>query len=145
MRQMNRDRRILLVAVAAGALAAAGWLAPPLRAEETIEKTGSFVSAGRKSVSGTVNIVVRDGRRYVQIVDDFAADDGPDLYVFLHQQAKPKSFKRKLYTDLGLLQATSGGQWYSIPEGTEVATARSVVVRCRKFGITYGYAPLQSP
>lgn len=142
MKDRKRHRTSVLAVLATSCLAASLSISEPARAEETVGRTGTFVSAGRKSVEGSVRIVTRDGMRYVQIEDGFRSDEGPDLYVLLHQQAKPKSYKRKYFTELGRLQAVSGGQWYAIPEDADLAAAHSVVIRCKKFGVTFGYAPL---
>ena len=43
--------------------------------------------------------------------------------------------------NLGRLKATSGAFHYDVPEGTDVAQFKSVVIWCRRFSVLFGTAP----
>ncbi len=48
------------------------------------------------------------------------------------------------HIDLGALDASTGGQSYAIPAGTDIAALRSAVIWCRAFGVYFGGATLES-
>jgi hypothetical protein len=102
---------------------------------------GEFVAAEHPT-KGAVTIVKENGKSYVAFSDQFKSDSGPDLYVLLHRQAKPDQYKQEDYISLGKLQQVKGSQRYMIPEDAKLADYQSVVVWCRKFNATFGYAPL---
>ncbi|NJM48363.1 MAG: DM13 domain-containing protein [Alkalinema sp. RU_4_3] len=102
---------------------------------------GEFVAAEHPT-KGAVTIAKENGKQYVVFNDKFKSDSGPDLYVLLHRQAKPDQYKVDDYVSLGKLQQVKGSQRYMIPEDAKLADYQSVVVWCRKFNATFGYAPL---
>jgi len=71
--------------------------------------------------------------------EDFSVRNGPDLYVYL-------SPDRAGYADdaieLGRLRATDGSFNTVIPDGTDVTSARSVVIWCKQFAVLFAVAPL---
>jgi hypothetical protein len=71
--------------------------------------------------------------------EDFSVRNGPDLYVYLSPDAAG-------YADgaieLGRLRATDGSFNTTIPAGTEVTSARSVVIWCKQFAVQFAVAPL---
>ena len=102
---------------------------------------GTFVEVAHDTI-GTAKIIVEDGVSYVEFDDAFKTDDGPDLFVLLHRDAIPESYKPDYYLNLGELQSTRGTQRYEIPDGTDIAEYASVVIWCREFDVTFGYATL---
>jgi hypothetical protein len=102
---------------------------------------GEFV-AGEHPTKGAVAIVKENGKQYIEFSDQFKSDSGPDLYVLLHRQAKPDQYKKDDYVSLGKLQQVKGSQRYMIPADAKLSDYQSVVVWCRKFNATFGYAPL---
>ena len=48
------------------------------------------------------------------------------------------------YLNLGGLQSITGEQRYPVPNFVDTSQFNSVVVWCREFNATYGYAPLSS-
>ena len=91
---------------------------------------------------GTATIVEEDGKRYLEFDADFESDDGPDLFVLLHEEAVPQSYDSEQFVNLGELQTTAGSQRYEIPEGVSVEDFRSAVIWCRQFNVTFGFAAL---
>ena len=108
---------------------------------QAILKSGSFVGVAH-STSGTVAIINQDGQRQLELGDDFSTDSGPDLFILLHRSANPQSYRREDYVSLGGLQQVAGSQRYLIPAEVELENFSSVVIWCRRFNVTFGYAPL---
>lgn len=102
---------------------------------------GEFMAAEHPT-KGAVTIVRENGKSYVTFSDQFKSDSGPDLYVLLHRQSKPDQYKQEDYVNLGKLQQVKGSQRYMIPEDARLSDYQSVVVWCRQFNATFGYAPL---
>jgi Electron transfer DM13 len=107
------------------------------------EKSGMFVAVEHPT-QGAVSIVKENGKRYLVFDKNFKSDMGPDLYVILHRTAiLPKGgLKKQDYTTIGRLQKVSGTQRYAIPNNINLANYRTVVVWCRSFNATFGYALL---
>ena len=103
--------------------------------------SGAFVSAEHPT-QGMAKIVTENGQRYVEFDRQFKSDNGPDLFVLLHTQAKPTDYASDDYISLGRLQNVSGKQRYAIPADVDIETFKSVVVWCREFNATFGFAPL---
>jgi Electron transfer DM13 len=92
--------------------------------------------------SGSAQIVMVNGKKYLKLDSNFRSDSGPDLFVILHRQDSPKSYGKAEYVSLGRLKKISGQQMYSIPNRVNIAKFKSVVIWCRKFNATFGFAPL---
>jgi Electron transfer DM13 len=92
--------------------------------------------------SGNAQIVMQSGKKYLKFDRSFQSDSGPDLFVVLHRQASPKNYDRDDYVNLGRLKKVSGQQMYIIPNGVNIGHFKSVVIWCRKFNATFGFAPL---
>ncbi|NER39323.1 MAG: DM13 domain-containing protein [Oscillatoria sp. SIO1A7] len=99
----------------------------------------TFVS-GRYSTEGTVRVVREDGKRYLEFDGDFKTNSGPDLFVLLHDSEKPERYNEEDYISLGRLEKISGTQRYAIPEDEDLDSYASVVIWCRRFNVTFGYA-----
>lgn len=92
--------------------------------------------------SGNAQIVMQNGKKYLKFDSSFQSDSGPDLFVVLHRQASPKNYGKADYVNLGRLKKVSGQQMYIIPNGVNIGNFKSVVIWCRKFNATFGFAPL---
>nr|WP_242032899.1 DM13 domain-containing protein [Oscillatoria sp. FACHB-1406] len=101
----------------------------------------SFVSVDEPT-KGTASIVTENGQSFLVLDEAFSTKEGPDVLVLLHKEAVPKSYTESNYLNLGKLQKISGTQRYAIPAGTNVKDFRTVSLWCRKFKVTFGYAPL---
>jgi hypothetical protein len=107
------------------------------------QSNGQFKSVEHPT-EGTVRVSV-DGkkRRFLVLQPNFKTDPGPDLFVILHRSAQaPKDYSPKNYVILGRLQKGRGTQQYAIPSSLKLAEYKSVVIWCRQFNATFGYAPL---
>jgi len=71
--------------------------------------------------------------------EDFSVRNGPDLYVYLSPD--PDGYAEGAI-ELGRLRATDGSFNTPILPGTDVTSARSVVIWCREFAVLFAVAPL---
>ena len=110
-------------------------------AAATVLASGDFEKSEHPT-SGTAQITSKNGKKYLKFDSSFQSDSGPDLFVILHRQDSPKSYAKANYVNLGRLKKVSGQQMYLIPSGVDVAQFKSVVIWCRKFNATFGFAPL---
>lgn len=102
---------------------------------------GSFVRDA-KNTEGSVKVVEEDGKRYLELGEDFKTGRGPDVFVLLHREATPKSYDKDDFVNLGMIDSFSGAQRYEIPEDVTVNDFQSVVIWCRQFNVTFGHAKL---
>lgn len=114
-----------------------------LIAQATALASGTFVDGDDHPTSGNARIVeAADGQRYLEFDASFSSDAGPDLVVLLHKEAVPQSYDSSNYVNLGQIQRTVGAQRYAIPADVDLASIQSVVIWCREFNVTFGYATL---
>jgi Electron transfer DM13 len=102
-------------------------------------KSGQFVTA-EHTTEGAARIVTENGKRYLVFDSAFMTDAGPDLLVLLHQEQMPQTYAQN-YISLGELQNVKGEQRYAIADDVDLANFQSVVIWCRQFNATFGYAP----
>jgi Electron transfer DM13 len=113
--------------------------APRSTAASPAVKSGQFVSA-EHTTAGAAQIVTENGKRFLVLDSAFMTDEGPDLLVLLHQEQMPQTYAQN-YISLGELKNAKGEQRYAIPDDADLDTFRSVVIWCRQFNATFGYAP----
>ncbi|NES95440.1 MAG: DM13 domain-containing protein [Desertifilum sp. SIO1I2] len=107
------------------------------------QPSGMFVAAEHPT-QGMAKIVTVNGKRYLEFDSNFKTDPGPDLFVLLHRSSKPERYESGDYISLGDLQKVNGMQRYEIPANVNLSNYQSVVVWCRQFNATFGYAPLSA-
>lgn len=110
-------------------------------AKPSVSKSGNFV-ASEHPTTGMAQIVTVNGKRYLDFSQSFKTDQGPDLFVLLHRSSTPTAYKAGDYVSLGRLSRVSGSQRYAIPASVDLKNVRSVVIWCRQFNATFGYAKL---
>ena len=92
---------------------------------------------------GQVKIVEAEGKRYLELSEDFQSDRGPALEVILHRANEVGlQVQEGEYVSLGELQAFRGSQRYLIPDNVDLSQYQSVAIWCEEFNATFGYAPL---
>ena len=107
--------------------------------------TGTFIDRSHPAV-GTINVLT-DGseQRFLRFEDDFATDNGPDLFVYLSRgidQSSPEGEFDDDFIDLGVLKGNIGSQNYEIPADVDLSEYNTVSVWCRRFGVVFGAADL---
>jgi hypothetical protein len=110
-------------------------------AADSVLASGDFEKSEHPT-SGAAQIVVQNGKKYLKFDSSFQSNSGPDLFVILHRQDSPKSYAKANYVSLGRLKKVSGQQMYAIPNGVNITKFKSVVIWCKKFNATFGFAPL---
>ncbi len=104
--------------------------------------SGSFVDSEHPT-KGLIQVFEADGKKYLKFDRSFKSDDGPDLFVILHNQNPPQSYNDSNYLSLGRLKKTTGEQMYEIPSGADINNFQSVVIWCKQFNATFGFASLK--
>lgn len=154
---MFRTIKIFLFGFIIGApVGAFLWYAfSPLLFDEVVEEQlaeaqaiaqGAFRDADRTH-KGTGNAyVVRfpNGSHEVQL-SEFEVTNGPDLEVWLSAHPDPETssdVSENQWISLGTLKGNVGDQAYAIPDDTDVALFKSVVIWCEQFGVLFSPAAL---
>lgn len=114
------------------------------QAPTRIAATGTFIKA-EQPTSGTAQIVVENGQRYLVLDSNFqTSNQGPDLHVVLDPaQQPPAKYEDKTgFVNLGKLKKFAGTQRYAIPANVDLTKFNSVGIWCQMANATFGYAPL---
>jgi hypothetical protein len=102
--------------------------------------SGEFVGAGdgTHDAEGVAKeISLEDGRKFIRF-ENFKVTNGPNLFVYLATDKNVSDF-----VDLGALKANIGNQNYEIPDGTDLAKYKTVVIWCKAFSVLFGSADLK--
>lgn len=88
-------------------------------------------------VTGVVRVVQLSSGKQLQI-DSFSITPGPDLKVYLSQNALPGN-----HLNLGNLISNNGHQAYNIPANTNLSAYNYVLIHCQQFNHLFSYGKLQ--
>jgi hypothetical protein len=102
--------------------------------------SGEFVGAGdgvHNAEGIAKEISLEDGRKFIRF-ENFNVTNGPNLFVYLATDKNISDF-----VDLGALKANIGNQNYEIPDGTDLAKYKTVVIWCKAFSVLFGSAELK--
>ncbi|MBP0020375.1 MAG: DM13 domain-containing protein [Cyanobacteria bacterium SBLK] len=120
----------------------------PVQAETSQQiaqnSTGRFVTVKQeKSTTGTARIVREGDKTYLEFDGAFSTANGPDVNVLLHHNnTVDVNLDEGDYFTLAALQSQTGAQRYELPGYLNVSDYNSVVIWCRKFNVSFGYATL---
>ena len=89
------------------------------------------------TVSGAAKIYLKNGA-YTLALENFTASNGPDLKVYLSQEANPVN-----YISLGSLQSTNGNQLYPVNSQADFSNYKFVLIHCEQYNHLFGSALLQ--
>lgn len=78
---------------------------------------------------GTVTVGSVDGQPTIHFGDDFATDNGPDLYAAAIVDGER--------VELGRLEGNQGSQTYELPDGIDPGDVESVQVWCKRFDVVF--------
>ncbi|MEO8030822.1 MAG: DM13 domain-containing protein [Gemmatimonadota bacterium] len=101
--------------------------------------SGSFTGANKHSVTGGYSIDMAGGNATVKLNSDFKLDQAPDPFVVLSPTDKGDAAGA---LNLGRLKSNSGAQTFAVPAGTNLASFTHVLVYCKKYNVTLGWADL---
>ena len=112
---------------------------PLMVGADSLSRSGSFIGLNGYSVEGTA-ILERSAEQAVLVLDDdFRAQNGPGLFVYL----SPNSTNVTGGISLGELKAQSGRQTYDIPDNVNPEDFNHVLVYCQPFRVPFGTAEFQ--
>ena len=112
---------------------------PSLIRVGTGARQGVFSGRSGYSVSGMVTLTTQGSGYELRFAEDFMAQPGPGLYVYLAPQASSGSGG----AEIAALQANSGAQTYAIPASVDPADFSHVLIFCKPFGVVFGAAALE--
>ncbi len=104
--------------------------------------SGNFVDSEHPT-KGLAEVVTQNGKNYLRLSKAFRSNEGPDVFVLLHREDSPKSYQKSDYVSLGRLKKLKGKQLYRIPSGVDITEFKSVVIWCKQFNATFGFAPIK--
>jgi electron transfer DM13 len=122
------------------AAAAAGSAAPKALFE------GRFHGVAH-ATDGTATIHALPGGKRVLRFTDFRTSNGPEVHVYLvaaRDASDSATVKKAGFIDLGSIKGNVGNQNYDLPPGVDLSKYRAVTIWCRRFGVNFATAPLQS-
>jgi hypothetical protein len=107
--------------------------------------SGAFVSH-EHATSGKARVLrLGDGSRVLRI-EDLDTSDGPDLRVWLTDQAVTpdgwRVFDDGRWLELGTLKGNRGNANYQIPKSADLGKFTSVTIWCKRFSVSFGAASL---
>jgi hypothetical protein len=104
-------------------------------------RTGSFVGAGDgfHNAEGMVKVIPLEGGSNILTLESFKSTNGPNVHVYLSTDKTASNF-----VDLGKLKANNGNQNYNIPNGTNLAKYKTVLIWCKDFSVLFGSAELKT-
>ena len=97
------------------------------------------------------SIVQENGTYFIELDQTFkTSSSGPDLFVILHRSpdilkiTKPPAFgiAEGDFVTIAPLKSFNGKQRYEIPKNIQPDSFKSVLVWCRQYNATFGFAPL---
>lgn len=103
----------------------------------TLSNSGKFMNGPYGNVSGYAGIY-KNNNEYQVVLDSFATNNGPDLYVYLSKEVMPVNF-----ISLGKLKSTGGKQVYNISANANLMEYKYVCIHCRQYNHLFGYALIQ--
>ncbi|MDK1029360.1 MAG: DM13 domain-containing protein [Anaerolineae bacterium] len=117
---------------------------PPTDVPSVVILSGKFEGVGQgHSGSGSARITQRPDGTYFLRFENFSVCCGPDLYVFLATKSSVGATSEfGNYVELSSLQSITGDQAYEIPQNTDMAEIKSVVIYCKPFKVIIASATL---
>jgi len=105
--------------------------------DTTLFLSGRLIPNPSESANGVVKIY-KSGNNYTLALDSFIATQGPDLHVYLAQEAVPVHI-----IDLGNLKSVTGYQTYKINGTPDFAKFKFATIHCQQYNVVFGYASLK--
>ena len=141
----NREVQEALPAVSAPAADATASAAPTGR----LLGGGDFVTHEHETRGRAELVRLADGRHQL-LLRDLDTSDGPDLRVWLTDQAVVPGragwdvFDDGRWVELGRLRGNRGNQAYDVPASVDLTGLTSVSIWCKRFAVSFGAAPLSA-
>jgi hypothetical protein len=94
------------------------------------------------SASGTAAVYEQDGAYVLRFEDDTDIQNGPDLYVWVLENASYDGGNPGEYIDLGKIKGNVGGQNYELPSEFDPDLHQFVLIWCKRFSVPFAASPL---
>ena len=94
------------------------------------------------SAEGTATVYELDGDFVLRFEDDTDIQNGPDLFVWLLEDADYPGGIPESYIDLGKIKGNVGGQNYALPAEYDPEVHRFMMVWCLRFNTPFAGSPL---
>jgi hypothetical protein len=107
---------------------------------------GSFRGIAHET-KGTASIYQLPEGRKVLRFSNFETSNGPDVHVYLVAAPDAQdndTVKNAGFIDLGSIKGNIGDQNYDLPADVDLAKYRAVTVWCKRFGVNFATAPIES-
>ena len=143
---MQRFVYLLLIALLATPTLAGYGQA--MKEKPEVVATGRFTDKEGQHTSGTYRIErVEEDLRLV-LSDDFKTDKGPDLHVVLSPTTALDATNDNALANgtalvVAQLTAFAGAQTYDLPDDTDLAPYKAVLIHCIQYTHLFGAAPLE--
>lgn len=110
------------------------------------ELKADFSSWGSDALAGDWRISQREGKYFIQLLDNFDAKKGPDVKIFLSQQAQA-DITGDNATDkavfISLVRNFDGASEYEIPADINVKQFKTLVFHCEAYSKLWGSSKIQ--
>ena len=141
---VDADGRVMAIGngttdISAGADGITSLPFPIVVGDTVAQRSGAFEGLNGYSVSGTAVLEMGTTSARLVLNEDFRAQNGPGLYVYL----SPEKGGVSGGVNLGELTATSGAQTYDIPDTVNPDDFDFVIIHCQPFDIPFGAAELE--
>lgn len=132
-----------LIAAALAVVTAFAAAPQPAHAQKKAEVVAATnLVSDAKRTSGTVKVIKKADGLWLALGPDFRTGFGPDVFVLVHKQGKPKNYAKSQYINLGMLTKFKGGSLFKLPADAKLSDYKSIVIWCRKFNITFGHGAI---
>lgn len=105
-----------------------------------------FRSWGSNSLEGDWRISERGGKKYIQLLDNFDAKEGPDVKIFLSKQEQASitgDNASKGAVFISLVSTFEGSSEYEIPSDLDVRKFKTLVFHCEAYSKLWGSSQIQ--
>jgi len=116
--------------------------AMPMTHDGMMAPNTMFAGGNGHTVTGGYDLVMKDGKQWLTLREDFSLDKAPDPYVVLSGDAMGRSPGA---LNLGPLHKLKGSSTFAIPAGVDLTQFSKVVIWCKKFDVTLGAAEFAAP
>ncbi len=122
----------------------------PLSAAEKTRFSGSleadFSSWGSDSVEGEWRIIQKEGKHFIQLLENFDAKEGPDVKIFLSKQKQTAITGDNATHDavfISLVDTFEGSSEYEVPANIKVEDFKTLVFHCEAYNKLWGTGLIQ--
>ena len=107
---------------------------------ENVLASGEFTRKAKR-LSGSYEVLYRDGQTIIRFADNFNASSGPDLKVFLSPQTIETAKGSNATTGsilLDFVKSSRGLQEYIVPAHIDITQFNSVLIHCQAYSVLWG-------